>query len=64
MTAPIGTDVTKGLKAMRNPMVDLRLVRIVLCIGLGDAFRDNQWIALLVTKVVAIRALHAGRVFE
>jgi len=45
-------------------MIDLCFVGIVLCIGFGDALRDHKWIALLMTKVMAIRALHTSRVFE
>ena len=64
VTAPIGTHITKCFKAVRNSVVDLRFIGIVLCIGLGDAFRDHKWIALLMAKVMAVRALHASRVFE
>lgn len=45
-------------------MVQLLFIRIRLGIGLADALCDNFRIALLVTGVFAVLALHPRRVLE
>lgn len=64
MTAPIRTHVTIRLKAMRNPVIELRFVWIALCVGLADALGDHLWIALFVTHIFAVCALKANGIFE
>lgn len=49
---------------MGNAVVDLLLVRIGLGVGLADALRDDARVALGVAGVLAVLALHAGRVRE
>ena len=54
MTAPIGTHVGEVFETMRNAVVELRLVWIGFGVRLGDALGYHLWIALLVTRVVAV----------
>ncbi len=49
---------------MRDAMVDLLLVRIRLGIALANALGDDTRITLCVASVLAVLALHAGRVLE
>ncbi len=64
MTAPVRAHVGKGIEAMWDAVIDLLFVRIRVCIGFADTFGDNFRIAILVTGVLAILALHASRIFE
>jgi hypothetical protein len=64
MATPIGSQVGEKVEAMRNAMVDFLFVRIGFIICLANAFGDNLRIALGVTSILAIAALHASRVFE
>jgi hypothetical protein len=43
-------------------MVDLLLIRIGFVVCFANAFCDDFGIALRMTRVFAVRALHAGRV--
>ena len=45
-------------------MVDLLFVGVRLVVGLADTFGNDLGITFGVAGVLAIRALHAGRVFE
>lgn len=64
MAAPVGSDVGKGLEPVGNTVVDFLLVRIRLGVGLADALGDHARVAFSVACVLAVFALHAGRVFE
>jgi hypothetical protein len=64
VTAPIGTHVGKVFEAMRNAVVELGLVWVGFGIGLSDTLGDNLRITLLVTRVVAVGALHTGGILE
>ena len=48
---------------MRNSMVELLFVGIGFGVRFTDTFGDDFSVALLVTRVFAILALHTGRVF-
>ena len=45
-------------------MIELGFIWICFCIGLCDTLGDNLGVALFVTRVFAVRALHAGSTFE
>ena len=45
-------------------MVNLCLVWIRFCIGLGDTFGDNLAIATFVASKFAVSALHASSIFQ
>jgi len=62
MTTPICAHVRKAFETMWDAVIELRLVGIGLCIGLRDALGNDFSVALLVTSILAIRALHACRV--
>lgn len=64
MTAPIGTRIEKVSPAVRNAVIDLRLIGIRLSIGLRDTLRDNLRVALLVTREFTVGTLHTSRVLE
>jgi hypothetical protein len=64
VTTPIGTHVGEIFEPMRNAVVELRLVWIGFGVRLGDALGNHLWVALLVTRVVAVRALHTGSILE
>src|SRR5690242_3295596 len=49
---------------MGNAVVDLFLVRISLSITLADTLGNNAGVALVVTSVLAIFALHTRRVLK
>ena len=49
---------------MWNPVVQLLLVRICFCIRFADTFRDDLRAALLMACVLAVLALHTGRILE
>ena len=64
MTAPVGRDVGKGLEPVGNTVVDFFLVRIRLGVGFADALGDHAGVAFGVAGVLAVFALHAGRVLQ
>ena len=64
MTAPICPDVAERLKAMRDPVINLLFIRIGFGVGLADTLGDDLWIAILVARVLAVRALHAWSILE
>lgn len=64
MTTPICTHIREIFKPMRNPVVQLLLVRICLCIRFADTFRDDLCAAFLMACVLAVLALHTGRILE
>lgn len=64
VTAPIGTDVRKLLESMRNPMIDLLLIWIGLCVRLADALCNDARITFRMAGVLAVLALHTRRIFE
>ena len=45
-------------------MVQLLLIGICLCIRFADTFRDHLGAAFLMACVLAVLALHTGRIFE
>lgn len=45
-------------------MVDLLFIGIRLSIRFADAFRDDALVALRVARILAVVALHAGRILE
>jgi hypothetical protein len=64
VTAPIGRDVVEGLEPVRNAVVDLLFVRIGFRIALADTLGDDASITLGVTGILAVFALHTGRILE
>ena len=64
MTTPICTHIGEIFKPMGNPVVQLLLVGIGLCVRFADTFRDDLCAAFLVACVFAVLALHTGRVLE
>lgn len=64
VTAPVGSHVGEVFKTMRNAVVKLGLVGVRLGVGLGDALGDDFGVALFVTSVVAVGALHSGSILE
>lgn len=64
MAAPVGGDVGEPFEAMGNAVVDLLLVWVGLVVCLADTLCDNLGVALAVTGVLAIRALHACSILE
>lgn len=64
MTAPVGAHIGEGFEAVRNAVVELGLVRIRFCVGLGDALGDHLLVAFLVARVLAVGTLHASRILE
>ena len=64
MATPVRAHVGKVCEAMRDAVVQLRLVWICLCIRLCDTLRHNFGVTLLVASVLAIRTLHAGSILE
>jgi hypothetical protein len=64
MTAPVRSHDGGVLESVRNAVIEFRLVRICLGIGLRDTLGDNLGVALLMARVSAIRALHACGIFE
>ena len=64
MAAPVGREVGEGLETVGNPVVDLLLVGVGLGVGLGNTLGDDARVALGMAEVLAILALHAGRVLE
>jgi hypothetical protein len=64
VTAPVGRDIGETFEAVRNPVIDLLLVRIGLIVRLADTLGDNLGVAFAVAGVFAVRTLHSGRVFE
>lgn len=64
MAAPVRGHVREWLEPVGDAVVDLLLVRVRLCIALADALGDNAGEALCMTGVLAVLALHPGRVFE
>ena len=64
MTAPISPHVREGLKTMRDAMIELLLLAGHIVVRLADTFRDDLRITLLVTSVLAVRALHTRRILE
>ena len=59
MAAPSSAHIRGRLKPMWYAMVELLFVWIRLGIRFADAFSDDFGIALLVTSVFAVLALHA-----
>ena len=49
---------------MRNPVVDLFLVRIGFVVSFADTFGDDFGVAFLMACVLAISALHACRILQ
>ena len=49
---------------MRDAMVDLLFLRVRLSVTLADTFGDNAGVTLGVASVLAVLALHTGRVLE
>ena len=49
---------------MRDAMIELLLLASHIVVRLADTFRDDLRITLLVTSVLAVRALHARRILE
>lgn len=64
MAAPVGGHVGERLESMWNPVIDLLLVRVRLCIALTNALGDHAGITFGVAGVLAVFALHSRRVFE
>lgn len=64
MAAPVGRDVGEGREPVRDTMVDLLLVRISFRITLTDTLGNHAGIALGMASVLAVLALHSGRVLE
>lgn len=64
VTTPVRAHIRKLLETMRNTVIDLLLVRIRLCVGFADTLRDNTAVALSVTSVLAVLALHTCRILE
>jgi len=64
VTAPVGTHVGKVFEAVRNAVIELGLVWVGFGVGLSDALGNNLGVALLVTRVVAVRALHTGGILK
>lgn len=64
MTTPICAHIRKLLETMGNAVIDLLLVGIGLRIRLTDTLGNNAGIALRVTSVLAIFALHTSRILE
>ena len=64
MAAPIGPHVGEVLESVRNAMIELLLIGIGFCVRLADTFCDDFGVAFLMTRVLAILALHTGRIFE
>ena len=64
MAAPICAQVRRRLKAMRYTVIELFLVGIGFRVRLADAFGNNLCIAILVTKILAVLALHSSRILE
>ena len=64
MATPVGRNVGKPFPAVWDTMVDLFVVWIRLIIRLADALRDNLWIALPMTSILAVDTLHTGCVLQ
>ena len=64
VAAPIGSEIRKWRESVRNAMVELDLIRITIGIGFADTLGDHARIAVGVTCVLAVFALHARAVFE
>ena len=64
MATPIGTHVREDFEPMWYPMIDFLLVRICFRVRFTDTFGDDFGIALLVTGVFAVLALHSGRILQ
>lgn len=64
MTTPIGAHVREVFEAMGNTMIQFLLIGVGLSVRFTDAFRDDLSIALFMTCILAIFALHAGRVLQ
>lgn len=54
VTAPICAHVGKICEAMRDAMIELRLVWICLCVRLGNTLGHHFRVTLLVTSVFAV----------
>lgn len=64
VATPVGSHVGEWFEAVGDAVVELGLVRIRFCVGLGDTLGDHLLVALLVARVLAVRALHTGSVLE
>lgn len=64
MTTPIGAHIRKPLETMGDTVVQFLLVGICFRIRFADALCDDLWVALFMTCVFTILALHAGRILQ
>lgn len=64
VAAPISRDVGVSLEPMRNAVVDLLFIRIGLIVCLANTLGHNFRVALSVTGILAVRALHTRCIFE
>jgi hypothetical protein len=64
VTTPIGAHIRETLETMWDTVVQLLLVGICFRIRFADALCDNLWVALFMTCVFTILALHAGRILQ
>lgn len=64
VAAPVRREIREGLKPVRNPVIDLLLVRIGLGVGLADTLGDDTGVTLDVASVLAVLALHTGAALE
>lgn len=64
VATPVGANIGELLETMRNAMIDLLLIRISLRIGFTDTLRNHARVTFRVAGVLAVLALHTGRVLE
>lgn len=64
VAAPVCRHVGEGLESVRNAVVNLFLVRVGLGVALADALGDDALVAFGMASVLAVLALHTGRVLQ
>lgn len=64
VATPIRAHIGELLETMRNPMVDLFFIRISLRIGFTDTLCNHATVAFRMAGVLAVLALHTGRVLQ
>lgn len=64
MAAPVGGKIRESLESVGDSVVDLFFLGVGLCVRLADALGDNVSVTFRVACVLAVLALHAGRVLK
>lgn len=64
VATPVRANIGELLETMRNAMIDLLLIRISLRVGFTDTLCNHAGVTFGVAGVLAVLALHTGRVLQ